>query len=142
MGVKVETLVAAPAGAPKPKTGDILAVQYTGWLATASLLPFADRGKGKQFDTSRGGFGPLKKPPFKFALGRNRVIRAWDIGVAKMRVGETARLTCSSDLCYGRDGAGPIPPNADLIFEVELVAIDGYQPNLFEQQQQQQQKKS
>ena len=90
--------------------------------------------KGKQFDTSKGGFGPFQKGPFKFALARNRVIRAWDIGVAKMRVGEIARLTCSSDLCYGPDGAGPIPPNADLIFDVELVAIDGYQPNVFEQQ--------
>ena len=127
MGVQVKTLNAAPPGAPRPKTGDMLLVQYTGWLKTPI-------GKGKQFDTSRGGFGPFQKGPFKFALGRNRVIKAWDIGVAKMRVGETALLTCSSDLCYGRDGAGPIPPDADLIFEVELLGVDGYQPNIFEQQ--------
>jgi len=128
MGVQVKTVKAAPPGAPKPKPGDILACHYTGWLKTGLGT------KGKQFDTSRGGFGPLQRPPFKFALGRNRVIKAWDIGIAKMRVGEMALLTCSSDLCYGRDGAGPIPPNADLIFEVELVAVDGYQPNVFEQQ--------
>ena len=88
--------------------------------------------KGKQFDTSRGGIGPFQKPPFKFPLNRNRVIQAWDTGIAKMKVGETARLTATSDLCYGRDGAGPIPPNADLIFEVELIGIDGYQKSLFE----------
>ena len=130
MGVKVKVLEAAPPGAPKPKNGDILKVQYTGWLATGMGT------KGKQFDSSRGGFGPFQKPPFTFALGRNRVIKAWDIGVAKMKVGEKALLTCSSDLCYGKAGAGPIPPNANLLFEVELIGIDGYQPNVFEQQKQ------
>ena len=127
MGTNVKTLTAAPPGAAKPKAGDIILCHYTGWLKTSL------GGKGTQFDSSRGGFGPFQKPPFKFALGRNRVIRAWDVGIAKMRVGETALLTCSSDMCYGRDGAGPIPPDADLLFEVELIAIDGYQPNLFEQ---------
>ena len=48
-----------------------------------------------------------------------------------MRVGETALLTATSDVCYGRDGAGPITPNADLIFEVELLDIDGFQPSVF-----------
>ena len=82
-------------------------------------------------DSSRGGFGPFQKKPFRFPLGRNRVIKAWDIGIAKMRVGETALLTATSDVCYGRDGAGPIPPDADLIFEVELLDIDGFQPSAF-----------
>ena len=128
MGVQVKTLSAAPRDSQKPKTGDILLCHYTGWLKT----PLGT--KGTQFDSSRGGFGPFQKPPFKFALGRNRVIKAWDVGIAKMRVGEKALLTCSSDVCYGRDGAGPIPPDSDLIFEVELLGIDGYQPNIFEQQ--------
>ena len=82
-------------------------------------------------DTSRGCFGPFQKKPFRFPLGRNRVIKAWDVGIGKMRVGETALLTATSDVCYGRDGAGPIPPNADLIFEVELLDIDGFQPSVF-----------
>ena len=126
MGVQMKTLKEAPPGAPKPKTGDIVMAHYTGWLKVGL------GAKGKQFDSSRGGFGPFQKPPFKFALGRNRVIKAWDVGIAKMKVGETARLTATSDMCYGKDGAGPIPPNADLIFEVELVGIDGYQPSVFE----------
>ena len=113
MGVKIETLIAAEPGASKPKSGDIVVAHYTGWLKNQL------GGKGEQFDTSRGGFGPFQKPPFKFALGRNRVIKAWDVGVAKMKIGETARLICTSDVCYGKDGAGPIPPNADLIFEVK-----------------------
>ena len=128
MGVQVKTLKAAPPGAPQPKAGDVIVAHYTGWLQTRL------GGKGDMFDTSLGGLGPFKKRPFRFALGRNRVIKAWDIGIAKMRVGETARLSCSSDLCYGRDGAGPIPPDANLLFEVELLGIDGYQPSLFERQ--------
>ena len=127
MGVQVKTLKPAPPGAPKPKAGDIVVAHYTGWLKQGL-------GKGDQFDSSRGGFGPFQKPPFTFALGRNRVIKAWDVGIAKMRIGETALLTCTSDVCYGRDGAGPIPPKADLIFEVELLGVEGYQPSLFEQQ--------
>jgi FKBP-type peptidyl-prolyl cis-trans isomerase len=126
MGVKIKTLVEAPSGAAKPKSGDIVLAHYTGWLKTGL------GGKGKQFDSSRGGIGPFQKPPFKFALGRNRVIKAWDVGIAKMKIGETALLTCTSDVCYGKDGAGPIPANADLLFEVELLGIDGYQPSLFE----------
>ena len=126
MGVKMKTLVEAPPGAAKPKSGDVVLAHYTGWLKTGL------GGKGKQFDSSRGGIGPFQKPPFKFALGRNRVIKAWDVGIAKMKIGETALLTCTSDFCYGKDGAGPIPANADLIFEVELLGIDGYQPSLFE----------
>ena len=116
MGVQVKTLTAPPPGAQKPKSGDVVLAHYTGWLKTSL------GSKGNQFDTSRGGIGPFQKPPFKFALGRNRVIKAWDVGIAKMKIGETARLTCTSDVCYGRDGAGPIPPNADLIFEARLSA--------------------
>ena len=123
MGVTVKTITPAPPGAVKPKTGDIVVCHYTGWLKRG----FAS--KGTQFDTSRK-LGPFSKP-FKFALGRNRVIKAWDVGIAKMKVGETALLTATSDLCYGRDGAGPIPPNADLTFEVELIGIDGFQPPSF-----------
>ena len=52
------------------------------------------------------------------------MIKAWDVGIARMKVGEKAVLTATSDMCYGRTGAGPIPPNADLTFEVELLAID------------------
>lgn len=126
MGVRFKTLKAAPPEARKPKSGDVVLAHYTGWLKVG----IAD--KGKVFDTSRGGFGPFQKPPFRFVLGRNQVIKAWDIGIAKMKVGETARLSCSSDVCYGRDGAGPIPPDADLTFEVELIGIEGYEKSRFE----------
>jgi len=90
------------------KTGDTLTVNYTGTLTD-----------GTQFDSSIG------RAPFSFTLGQNRVIQGWEIGVLNMKVGEKRRLTIPSSLGYGSSGAGGvIPPNATLIFEVELLKIN------------------
>lgn len=74
---------------------------------------------GKVFDSS------LERKPLKFKLGDGQVIRGWDEGVAKMCVGEKATLTCTPDYAYGERGhPNVIPPNATLIFDVELMQID------------------
>jgi len=91
------------------KTGDTLSVHYTGTLED-----------GTKFDSSvdRG-------QPFSFTLGENRVIQGWEQGMLNMKVGEKRRLTIPSSLGYGASGAGGIiPPNATLIFEVELLEIN------------------
>ena len=94
--------------------GRTLTVNYTGWLYN----PGGQDGKGSQFDTSIG------KTPFSFALGAGRVISGWDRGVAGMRVGGVRRLTLPPELAYGSAGSPPtIPPNATLVFEVELLNV-------------------
>ncbi|MFN8504222.1 FKBP-type peptidyl-prolyl cis-trans isomerase [Kouleothrix sp.] len=106
-GLQIETLSAGQGAAPK--AGDRVSVHYTGWLTN-----------GKKFDSSRD-----RGQPFVFTLGRGQVIKGWDEGVAKMRVGDTVRLTIPPELGYGARGAGGvIPPNATLIFEVELLGIN------------------
>jgi FKBP-type peptidyl-prolyl cis-trans isomerase FkpA len=91
-----------------PKTGDTVTVHYTGWLTD-----------GTKFDSSVD-----RDDPFAFVLGTGQVIRGWDEGVAKLKIGDKARLTIPPDMAYGADGyPGAIPPNATLIFEVELLAI-------------------
>lgn len=92
-----------------PKAGDRVKVHYTGWLTN-----------GQKFDSSRD-----RGQPFVFTLGRGQVIRGWDEGVAQMKVGDTAKLTIPPDMGYGARGAGGvIPPNATLVFEVELLGIE------------------
>jgi FKBP-type peptidyl-prolyl cis-trans isomerase len=87
-------------------------MHYTGWLWT-------DGAKGKKFDSSHD-----RKSPFSFALGRGQVIKGWDEGVAGMKVGGKRTLLIPPDLGYGARGAGGvIPPNATLLFEVELLDI-------------------
>jgi FKBP-type peptidyl-prolyl cis-trans isomerase FkpA len=95
--------------------GSDVTVHYTGWLYDEKAKDM----RGEKFDSSvdRG-------EPFTFLLGAGQVIRGWDDGVAGMQVGGKRRLLIPSDYGYGHDGAGGvIPPNASLVFEVELLAV-------------------
>ena len=97
-----------------PKTGQTCVMHYTGWL-------HENGAKGKKFDSSvdRG-------EPFAFPIGMRRVIAGWDEGVATMKVGGKRTLVIPPALGYGARGAGGvIPPNATLIFEVELLDVKG-----------------
>lgn len=94
------------------KAGQRVSVHYTGWL-------YADGVAGRKFDSSKD-----RGQPFAFPLGGGRVIRGWDEGVQGMKVGGTRRLVIPADLGYGASGAGGvIPPNATLLFEVELLGV-------------------
>jgi FKBP-type peptidyl-prolyl cis-trans isomerase FkpA len=96
-------------------SGSDVTVHYTGWLYDEKAKDL----RGEKFDSSvdRG-------EPFTFLLGGGQVIRGWDDGVAGMRVGGKRRLLIPSYFGYGSDGAGGvIPPNASLVFEVELLAV-------------------
>ncbi|GFP57834.1 FK506-binding protein 1 [Trichoderma asperellum] len=96
-----------------PKSGAIVAMHYTGWLKDTSQ----PENKGAKFDSSLD-----RGETFNFKLGVGQVIQGWDLGVATMKPGEKARLDIESKLGYGSRGAGGvIPPNADLIFDVELI---------------------
>jgi FKBP-type peptidyl-prolyl cis-trans isomerase len=97
--------------------GMIVIVHYTGWL----FDPGAKDQRGRQFDSSRD-----RGQPFSFPLGGGRVIRGWDQGVAGMKVGGTRRLVIPPELAYGPRGAGNgvIPPDATLLFDVELLAVE------------------
>jgi FKBP-type peptidyl-prolyl cis-trans isomerase FkpA len=106
--VKQGTGAEAVAGKP-------VVVHYTGWLYD----PSAPENKGKKFDSSLD-----RKEPFSFPLGGGRVIRGWDEGVAGMKVGGKRTLVIPADMAYGARGAGGvIPPNAVLVFDVELLVV-------------------
>ncbi|BFZ62880.1 FK506 binding protein proline rotamase rapamycin-binding protein [Saitoella coloradoensis] len=109
MGVTRETI--SPGDETnRPNVGDEVTMHYTGTLES-----------GKKFDSSvdRG-------QPFKCRIGVGQVIRGWDEGVPQMSLGEKAKLTITGDYAYGQRGyPGLIPPNATLIFDVELLAING-----------------
>ena len=93
----------------KAKKGDRLSMHYTGTL----------KSNGKKFDSSLD-----RGQPFEFTLGVGQVIKGWDEGIAGMCVGEKRKLIIPSEMGYGSRGAGAdIPPNADLVFEVELLKI-------------------
>ncbi|MGH9254635.1 MAG: FKBP-type peptidyl-prolyl cis-trans isomerase [Vicinamibacterales bacterium] len=97
------------------QSGRVVTVHYTGWLYDASR---PDR-KGAKFDSSRD-----RNEPFSFNLGAGEVIRGWDEGVAGMKVGGRRTLTIPPDMGYGARGAGGvIPPNAMLLFDVELLDV-------------------
>ncbi|HTG99992.1 MAG TPA: FKBP-type peptidyl-prolyl cis-trans isomerase [Vicinamibacterales bacterium] len=93
--------------------GAVVTVNYTGWLYDAARLD----GKGIQFDTSIGA------DPFAFTLGFGQVIQGWDQGVAGMKVGGLRRLVVPPSLAYGPVRYGPIPPDATLVFDIELVDV-------------------
>ncbi|WP_245761888.1 FKBP-type peptidyl-prolyl cis-trans isomerase [Falsiroseomonas stagni] len=96
-------------------SGKQVTVHYTGWL----FDPKAPENKGRKFDSSRD-----RGDPFGFPLGAGHVIQGWDRGVAGMRVGGHRRLTIPPEFGYGARGAGGvIPPNATLVFDVELLAV-------------------
>ena len=95
-------------------SGQTASVNYTGWLYSES----AADNKGKQFDSSIG------RGPFEFKLGSGQVIRGWDQGVQGMKVGGQRRLVLPPEFAYGSRGAGGvIPPNATLVFDVELLGV-------------------
>ena len=95
-----------------PKSGQTCVMHYTGWL-------YNDGKKGKKFDSSVD-----RNEPFEFTIGQGQVIKGWDEGVASMKVGGKRTLIIPAALGYGARGAGGlIPPNATLMFDVELLAV-------------------
>ncbi|KAK9380560.1 uncharacterized protein V2V93DRAFT_371025 [Kockiozyma suomiensis] len=109
MGVTVDS-IAPGNGTDFPKAGDKVSMHYVGTLEN-----------GKKFDSSRD-----RGKPFETVIGVGQVIKGWDEGVPKLSLGETARLTITGDYAYGSRGfPGLIPPNATLIFEVQLLGING-----------------
>ncbi|KAK4538666.1 hypothetical protein CDCA_CDCA19G4691 [Cyanidium caldarium] len=112
-GVLRRTLQAAPADAAAAVAGSRVRVHYVGRLAAT----------GAQFDSSRD-----RNAPFEFVVGEGRVIRAWDVALVGMRVGQVVRLTCAPSYAYGLRGVPPvIPPKATLVFDVELLEVQGGQ---------------
>ena len=106
-GLIIEDISVGSGG--EASAGQDVTVHYTGWLTS-----------GEKFDSSKD-----RDDPFVFPLGGGRVIRGWDEGVQGMKIGGTRKLTIPPDLAYGARGAGGvIPPNATLVFEVELLALD------------------
>lgn len=93
--------------------GSTVVVNYTGWL----YAPNAQQQHGAQFDSSVG------RQPFSFRLGAGQVIPGWDQGVQGMKVGGKRTLIVPAAMGYGEQGAGPIPPNSNLIFDVELLDV-------------------
>ena len=105
-GLIIEELVVG--SGTEAKAGDTAVVHYTGWLTD-----------GSKFDSSKD-----RNDPFSFGLGRRQVISGWDEGVQGMKIGGTRKLTIPPELGYGARGAGGvIPPNATLVFEVELLDL-------------------
>ena len=105
-GLKYEDLVAGTGASPK--AGQNCSVHYTGWLTN-----------GNKFDSSRD-----RGQPFTFPIGQGAVIKGWDEGVMGMKVGGKRKLMVPPDLAYGAQGFPPvIPPNSELVFEVELLGV-------------------
>ncbi len=114
-GLQYIVLQQAPSNAPQAQKGQLATVHYTGWFKDDAQ----PESKGKKFDSSvdRG-------QPFQFNVGAGMVIKGWDEGVGMMKVGEKRRLIIPGNLAYGERGfPGAIPPNATLIFDVELLEL-------------------
>jgi len=110
LGLQTIDSVVGTGASPKP--GQICVMHYTGWL-------YENGQKGKKFDSSVD-----RNEPFEFPIGKGRVIAGWDEGVATMKVGGKRTLIIPPQLGYGARGAGGvIPPNATLMFDVELLAV-------------------
>lgn len=107
---KIDTVVGT---GKEAKVGDRVTVHFTGWMYD----PKAPGMRGQQFDSS------LKRVPYTFRIGGAAVYKAWDQGVGGMRVGGKRTLIVPAALGYGKEGAGPIPPNANLVFEIELLEV-------------------
>uniref|UniRef100_A0AAQ6IHI5 peptidylprolyl isomerase n=1 Tax=Anabas testudineus TaxID=64144 RepID=A0AAQ6IHI5_ANATE len=108
-GRYIKRLFAFSTGRTFPKKGQTCVVHYVGSLTD-----------GRKFDSSRD-----RDKPFRFKIGKQEVIRGWEEGVVQMSVGQRAKLTCSPDFAYGNKGhPGIIPPNATLIFDVELLGLE------------------
>ena len=104
-----------PGTGAEAAAGQRVTVHYTGWLHD----PTAANGRGKKFDSSKD-----RGDPFRFHLGAGQVIAGWDEGVQGMKVGGTRVLLIPAELGYGERGAGGvIPPNATLVFEVDLISV-------------------
>ena len=104
-----------PGSGPAIAQGSTAEVHYTGWLYD----PKAPDHKGKKFDSSRD-----RGQQFQFVIGVGKVIKGWDEGVMSMKVGGRRKLTIPAQLGYGARGAGNvIPPNATLLFDVELLDV-------------------
>jgi len=105
MQLQIEDLLVGSGATAAP--GGMMKMHYTGWLTN-----------GKKFDSSLD-----RGKPFSFKLGAGQVIAGWDQGVPGMKVGGKRKLTIPSRLAYGSRGVGPIPANATLVFEIELLGV-------------------
>ncbi len=112
-GMQIDDTV--PGTGPAAQAGQRVKVHYTGWLHDAA----APLARGRKFDSSKD-----RGQPFQFNLGAGEVIRGWDEGVKGMQVGGTRVLIIPPEMGYGARGAGGvIPPNATLVFEVDLLGL-------------------
>ncbi|WP_282298555.1 MULTISPECIES: FKBP-type peptidyl-prolyl cis-trans isomerase [unclassified Stenotrophomonas] len=109
-----EKIDTQPGTGAEATPGSTISVHYTGWIYDERA---ADK-HGAKFDSSLD-----RGDPFSFQLGQGRVIKGWDEGFAGMKVGGKRTLMIPAEYGYGAGGAGPIPPNASLVFDVELLAV-------------------
>ena len=116
-GPKIEIIDEVVGKGKEASAGNSVEVNYTGWF----YRPMAKRQRGRKFDSSLDA----GRSPLEFRLGGGQVIKGWDQGVAGMKVGGKRTLIIPSELAYGKRGApgGMIPPDSDLIFDVELLNV-------------------